>query len=43
MEKGIRELDEYCRLHNYSIKFNRARKLCGFKTFDYAVKVGVAA
>ena len=33
---SIKELDEKCRLNNYSIKYNRKKEHNGYKTFDYA-------
>jgi len=39
MERTIKEMDQFCRLHNLSIKFNRKRQHCGYKVGDYAVKV----
>ncbi|MHA2011212.1 MAG: hypothetical protein ACTSWG_02475 [Candidatus Helarchaeota archaeon] len=35
MTMTIKELDEYCRLHNFSIIYNRQRIHCGFRCFDY--------
>ena len=34
----IKDLDIFCRLSNYSIKYNRKRRLCGFNKMDYRVK-----
>lgn len=31
----IKDLDEYARLNNYGLKFNKAHQLCGIKKFDY--------
>ena len=36
MEKTITELNEYCMLHNYSIRLDRNARLNGFNTYDYA-------
>ena len=33
----IKELDEFCKLHNYSIRYNRKRIHNGFNTSDYVV------
>lgn len=35
---NIKELDEYCREHNFSIKVNRARQYCGLRRFDYCIR-----
>lgn len=38
MQMGIKTLNEYCRLHNFSIRYNRQRMHNGFNTFDYTVR-----
>lgn len=32
---SIKELNEFCRLHNFSIRYNKYRIHNGFNTFDY--------
>lgn len=34
---NIKQLDEYCRLRNYSIRYNRQRMHNGYNKFDYPV------
>ena len=34
---SIKQLDEFCRLHNTSIKFNKEKKVNGFYANDYVV------
>ena len=33
--KTIKELNDYCKIRNFSIKVDRNGNLNGFKTFDY--------
>lgn len=35
--KSIKELNEYCQLHNYSIVVHKGN-LCGFVKMDYPVE-----
>lgn len=40
MTTTIRELDNFCRLYNASIRYDRRKDLRGFRTFDYALNNG---
>lgn len=39
MAYTIKELDVWCKINNFSIKFDKKHQLCGLKKYDYKIKM----